>query len=63
MKTIKRYAPLVIVLACIGIGSLLLMFDYVTTTAKCLAIAGAAVSFAAGIVLGYVFNRHNLLPE
>lgn len=54
---------LCLVLVCIGTGGLLLMFDYGTTTAKCLAIAGAAVSFAAGIVLGYVFNRHNLLPE
>jgi len=63
MKTTKKYMALFIVLACIGTGGLLLMFDYGTTTAKCLAIAGAAVSFAAGIVLGYVFNRHNLLPE
>lgn len=54
---------LCLVLVCIGTGGLLLMFDYGTTTAKCLAIAGATVSFAAGIVLGYVFNRHNLLPE
>ena len=63
MKTTKKYMALCLVLVCIGTGGLLLMFDYGTTAAKCLAIAGAAVSFAAGIVLGYVFNRHNLLPE
>ena len=63
MRTIKRYMALCLVLVCIGAGGLLLMFDYGTTTAKCLAIAGAAVSFAAGLGLGYVFNRHNLLPE
>ena len=63
MTTIKKYMALCLVLVCICTGGLLLMFDYGTKTAKCLAIAGAAVSFAAGIVLGYVFNRHNLLPE
>lgn len=52
-----------LVFAFIGAGSLLLMFDYNTTTTKWMAIIGAAVSFATGLYLGHVFNRKNLLPE
>jgi len=63
MRTIKRYMALCLVLVCIGAGGLLLMLDYDTTTMKWLAIIGAAISFAAGICLGKVFDRHNLLPE
>lgn len=63
MKTIKRYAPLIIVLACIGIGSLLLMFDYDTATTKWAAIISSAMFFGAGVGLGHLFNRKNLLPE
>jgi len=54
---------LCLVFVCIGAGGLLLMLDYDTTTMKWLAIIGAAISFAAGIYLGKVFDRHNLLPE
>ena len=63
MRTIKRYLALCLVLAFIGAGGLLLMFDYDSTTMKWLAIIGSAISFAAGLYLGKVFNRHNLLPE
>ena len=63
MKTIKRYMALAIVFLLIVAGVLLLMLDYDTTTMKWLTIIGAAISFAAGICLGKVFDRHNLLPE
>ena len=63
MKTIKRYMALCLVFVCIGAGCLLLMFDYDTTAMKWLAIIGAAISFAAGLVLGHVFDNKNLLPE
>jgi cell division protein FtsW (lipid II flippase) len=63
MKSIKRFAALAIVLVCIGAASLLLMFDYDTTTTKLAALTSSVVFFAAGIGLGYLFNRHNLLPE
>ena len=63
MRTIKRYLALCLVLAFIGAGGLLLMFDYGTTATKWAALIGAAISFATGIYLGKVFNRHNLLPE
>ena len=54
---------LCLVLVCIGAGDLLLMFDYDTTTMKWLAIIGAAISFAAGLYLGFMLDRKNLLPE
>lgn len=63
MKQAKKYMALCLVLALICTGGLLLMFDYDTTASKWLAIAGSAVLFAAGLYLGHVFNRHNLLPE
>ena len=63
MKGIKRYGALAIVLACIGIGALLLMFDYDTATTKWAALISSLMFFGAGIGIGYLFNRKNLLPE
>ena len=63
MKTTKKYMALFIVLACIGVASMLLMFDYDTATTKWAALTGSVVFFGAGIGLGYLFNRKNLLPE
>ena len=50
-------------LTCIGVASLLLMFDYDTATTKWAALTSSVVFFGAGIGLGYLFNRKNLLPE
>lgn len=63
MKTIKRYMALALVFAMIGAGFTLLAMDYETLTTSWVALAAAFVFFAAGIGLGYVFNRHNMLPE
>ena len=63
MKTTKKYMALFIVLACIGVASLLLMFDYDTATTKWAAIISSAMFFGAGVGLGHLFNRKNLLHE
>ena len=63
MKSIKQFAALAVVLTCIGVASLLLMFDYDTATTKWVALTSSVVFFGAGIGLGYLFNRKNLLPE
>ena len=54
---------LALVLAMIGAGFTLLAMDYETLTSSWVALAAAFVFFAAGIGLGYVFNKHDLLPE
>jgi len=63
MKTIKRYMALALVLVMIGAGFTLLAMDYETLISSWVALAAAFVFFAAGIALGYVFNKHDLLPE
>ena len=54
---------LALVLVMIGAGFTLLAMDYETLISSWVALAAAFVFFAAGIALGYVFNKHDLLPE
>ena len=63
MKTIMKYLAMVLVLALIGAGGLLLMFDYESTATKWAALIGALSCMMLGLYLGHVLNRKNLLPE
>lgn len=63
MKTIKKYLALVLVLTCIGCGGILLSLDYSTLSHAWCGILGAVVYFTAGICLGYLFDKKEMLPK
>ena len=63
MKQFKQYVYLFIVLALIGAGLMLLIVDSENVEASWKAIGAALVCFAAGLYLGFMFDRKNLLPE
>jgi len=47
----------------IGFGGVLLMLDYQSLLTAWFGLIGAFVCIAGGIVLGYVLNRKEMLPE
>ena len=59
----KRWLNLSIVLAIMFAAGLLMALDYDSTTDKWMALIAAAILFAVGIRLGFVFHRRNMLPE
>jgi membrane-bound ClpP family serine protease len=61
--TIKKYAGLCLCLALIAVGSILLMLDYKTMRSAWLGLFGAVAFFSAGLWLGHVLDRKNLLPD
>lgn len=63
MKTIKKYAALCLVLACIGCGSMLLAVDYETLKSAWFGLSCAVVFFIAGVCLGWLFDGKELLPK
>ncbi len=63
MQTLKRYLGFILVLAIITIGGCVLGYDYKTDEQAMCSVAGAFACFALGIVLGWLLNRKNLLPE
>jgi hypothetical protein len=63
MKTIKQYAALSLVFLCIMAGGILLMLDYDTIKTAWQGLIGAFTCFGAGLYLGHVFDRKNMLPE
>ena len=54
MRTIKRFAALLLIFVCLFIGCVLLACEH---------LAYAFVAFAAGITLTNVFDKKHLLPE
>lgn len=54
MRTIKRYAALLLIFVCLYIGCVLLACEH---------LGYAFIAFAAGILLTNVFDRKKLLPE
>ncbi len=63
MKKFKAYARLALIFALIGLGAILLAFDYKTTGASWLAVGCSSVCIAAGLWLRHIFDKHGLLPE
>ena len=63
MKTIKRYMALCLVFVFIGAGGILLALDYDTIKTTWQGLLGAFACFGAGLYLGHVFDRKNMLPE
>ena len=63
MKQFKAYARLALIFALIGLGAILLAFDYDTTGKTWMAVGSASVCIAAGLYLRRIFDKHGLLPE
>ena len=54
MRTIKRYAALLLIFASLLVGSALLALED---------IIGSFIFIAAGMIMTHVFDAKNLLPE
>lgn len=54
MRTIKRYAALLLIFVCLFVGCVLLACEY---------LGYAFIAFCVGIALTHVFDRKKLLPE
>lgn len=63
MKQFKAYARLALIFTLIGLGAILLAFDYDTTGKSWAAIGCSSVCIAAGLWLRYIFDKHGLLPD
>jgi hypothetical protein len=51
------------VLVLIGAGCIMMMLDYETIEAAWLGLFGAVSFFAAGLWLGFMLDKKNLLPQ
>lgn len=63
MNRIKKNVMMCAIFALIGLGGVLLMIDYQSLLTAWFGLIGAFVCIIGGIVLGYVLNHKEMLPE